>query len=49
MSGSLLILTGPPGAGKSTLARLVTKDAPQPTVHLHTRLDPDRVRGAVPA
>ncbi|MCR6488243.1 ATP-binding protein [Amycolatopsis sp. OK19-0408] len=36
MPGSLLILTGPPGAGKSTVARLVAEDAPRPTVHLHT-------------
>jgi adenylate kinase family enzyme len=36
MPGSLLILTGPPGAGKSTVARLVTDDAPRPAVHLRT-------------
>lgn len=36
MPGSLLILTGPPGAGKSTVARLVAEGAPRPTVHLHT-------------
>ncbi|OXM71647.1 AAA family ATPase [Amycolatopsis vastitatis] len=36
MPGSLLILTGPPGAAKSTVARLVTEDAPRPAVHLHT-------------
>ncbi|NBH05629.1 AAA family ATPase [Amycolatopsis sp. SID8362] len=36
MLGSLLILTGPPGAGKSTVARLVTEGAPRATVHLHT-------------
>jgi predicted kinase len=35
-SGSLLILTGPPGAGKSTVARLVTENAPRAAVHLHT-------------
>ncbi|WIV59263.1 AAA family ATPase [Amycolatopsis nalaikhensis] len=35
-AGSLLILTGPPGAGKSSVARLVAEDAPRPTVHLHT-------------
>ncbi|MET8846552.1 AAA family ATPase [Amycolatopsis sp. NPDC004625] len=36
MAGSLLILTGPPGAGKSTVARLVTENAPHAAVHLHT-------------
>ncbi|GAB3138414.1 AAA family ATPase [Amycolatopsis stemonae] len=36
MAGSLLILTGPPGAGKSTVARLVAEGAPRPAVHLHT-------------
>jgi chloramphenicol 3-O-phosphotransferase len=36
MPGSLLILTGPPGAGKSTVARLVAERAARPTVHLHT-------------
>jgi chloramphenicol 3-O-phosphotransferase len=36
MPGSLLILTGPPGAGKSTVARMVADDAPRATVHLHT-------------
>ena len=36
MPGSLLILTGPPGAGKSTVARMVTAGAARPTVHLHT-------------
>jgi predicted kinase len=34
--GSLLIVTGPPGAGKSTVARLVAEAAERPTVHLHT-------------
>jgi adenylate kinase family enzyme len=36
MAGSLLILTGPPGAGKSTVAGLVATGADRPTVHLHT-------------
>jgi predicted kinase len=36
MPGSLLILTGPPGAGKSTVARMVAEGALRPTVHLHT-------------
>ncbi|WP_086838143.1 AAA family ATPase [Amycolatopsis kentuckyensis] len=36
MAGSLLILTGPPGAGKSTVARMVATGAARPTVHLHT-------------
>lgn len=35
-SGSLLILTGPPGAGKSTVAQSVAEGATRPTVHLHT-------------
>jgi chloramphenicol 3-O-phosphotransferase len=36
MPGSLLILTGPPGAGKSTVARMVATGASRPSVHLHT-------------
>lgn len=36
MAGSLLILTGPPGAGKSSVARLVAENAPRAAVHLHT-------------
>ncbi|MDQ7805885.1 AAA family ATPase [Amycolatopsis sp. A133] len=36
MPGSLLILTGPPGAGKSTVARMVTENASRAAVHLHT-------------
>jgi len=33
--GSVLILTGPPGAGKSTIAEILTRDAGRPSVHLH--------------
>ena len=36
MTGSILILTGPPGAGKSTVARLLADTSARPTVHLHT-------------
>jgi adenylate kinase family enzyme len=39
--GSLLILTGPPGAGKSTVARLITENAPRPTAEL-TEIEPLR-------
>ena len=34
--GSLFILAGPPGAGKTTLATLLAEGAARPTVHLHT-------------
>jgi predicted kinase len=33
--GAVIIVAGPPGAGKSTVARLVA-DAVEPSVHLHT-------------
>jgi predicted kinase len=35
-AGTLLILTGPPGAGKSTVAGLLAEDAARATVHMHT-------------
>jgi adenylate kinase family enzyme len=36
MTGSILILTGSPGAGKSTVARLLADTSTRPTAHLHT-------------
>jgi chloramphenicol 3-O-phosphotransferase len=36
MTGSVLILTGPPGAGKSTIARLLADTSDHSAVHLHT-------------
>ncbi|HEY8948640.1 MAG TPA: AAA family ATPase [Rhizomicrobium sp.] len=36
MAGSVLILTGPPGAGKSTVADILARQSEGPAVHLHT-------------
>lgn len=36
MSGSVLILTGPPGAGKSTVADILARGSARPAVHLHS-------------
>ena len=38
MNGEVIILTGPPGAGKTTVAGLLASDATVPTVHLTTDL-----------
>jgi len=38
MSGEVIILTGPPAAGKTTVAALLAGDASVPTVHLTTDL-----------
>ncbi len=38
MNGELIILTGPPGAGKTTVAELLATDAAVPTVNLTTDL-----------
>ncbi|GAA3776503.1 AAA family ATPase [Plantactinospora mayteni] len=38
VSGEAIILTGPPGAGKTTVAELFASDASVPTVHLTTDL-----------
>lgn len=36
VSGEVIILTGPPGAGKTTVAGLLATGAPRPSVHLVT-------------
>jgi hypothetical protein len=36
MAGAVFILTGPPGAGKSTIADILARQSERPAAHLHT-------------
>ena len=36
MAGPVVILTGPPGAGKSTVADVLARQSEMPAVHLHS-------------
>jgi predicted kinase len=35
LTGEVTILTGPPGAGKTTVARIIAQESKRPAVHLH--------------
>ncbi|MFG2004407.1 AAA family ATPase [Spirillospora sp. NPDC048911] len=49
MTGEVIILTGPPAVGKTTVAKLLAGDADGPTVHLATDLFYQAIRtGFVP-
>lgn len=49
MSPSIIILTGPPGSGKTVIADLLAKDAPQKSVHLRADFFFDWIRkGFIP-